>query len=69
MNSTEKEKSTFQNFLLVGLKTAIIPEFSNTNEQINNYLSHLYRGNMDFEEEVLTDNYAPVEYYASKVLR
>ena len=51
-NPTEEEKSIFQNFLLVGLKTAVIPEFSNSNEQVNNYLSHLYKGNMDFDEEV-----------------
>lgn len=66
---TEKEKSKFQNFLLVGLKTTVIPEFSSIDDQINQYLSHLYMGNLEFEEEILTDNYAPVEYYASKALR
>ena len=66
---TEEEKSKFQNFLLVGLKTTLIPEFSSINDQINQYLSHLYKGDLEFEEEILTDNYAPVEYYASKALR
>ncbi|MCD4731677.1 MAG: fused MFS/spermidine synthase [Bacteroidales bacterium] len=66
---TEEEKSKFQNFLLVGLKTKLIPEFSSINNQMNQYLSHLYKGDLEFEEEILTDNYAPVEYYASKALR
>ena len=66
---TDVEKSKFQNFLLVVLKTEIIPEFVSSNDQINQYLSHLYKGNLEFEDEVLTDNFAPVEYYASKALR
>ena len=66
---TENEKSKFQNFLLVGLKTTVTPEFASSNDQINQYLSHLYKGNLEFDGEILTDNYAPVEYYASKALR
>lgn len=66
---TDEEKSKFQNFLLLGLKTTIIPEFISSNVEINHYLSHHYKGNMDFEDEVLTDNFAPVEFYASKALR
>ena len=68
-NPSSEEKSNFQNFLLVGLKSSSIPEFENKNNQINQYLSHLYKGNLDFEEGVLTDNFAPVEFYAAKALR
>ncbi len=68
-NPTAEEKSKFQNFLLVGLKSEIIPEFVSSNDQINHYLSHFYEGNLKFEDEVLTDNFAPVEYYASKALQ
>lgn len=68
-NPTEDEKSKFQNFLLVGLKTENIPEFVSSNDQINQYLSHLYKGKLEFEDEVLTDDFAPVEFYASKALR
>lgn len=68
-NPNDEEKGIFQNFLLIGLKTAVIPAFENENEQINRYLSHLYTGNLEFEEGVLTDNYAPVEFYAAKALR
>lgn len=68
-NPAEEEKSKFQNFLLVGLKSTVIPEFVSSDDLINQYLSHIYKGNLDFEEQVLTDNFAPVEYYASKALR
>lgn len=66
---TEEEKSKFQNFLLVGLKTTVIPEFSSISDEMNQYLSHLYRGNLAYDDNILTDNYAPVEFYASKALR
>ena len=66
---TEKEKHLFQNFLLVGLKTTAEPEFSSINDQINQYLSHLYTGNLADNAEILTDNFAPVEFYASKALK
>jgi len=66
---TEEEKSKFQNFLLVGLKTTVIPEFLSANDQINQYLSHLYKGKLVYDDDILTDNYAPVEYYTSKALR
>ena len=66
---TEAEKSIFQNFLLVGLKTTVVPEFVSSNDQINKYLSHLYKGDLEFNGVILTDNFAPVEYYASKALR
>lgn len=67
-NPTEEEKSKFQNFLLVGLKSSVKPKFVSSNDLINQYLLHKYKGNLDFEEQVLTDNFAPVEYYTSKVL-
>jgi hypothetical protein len=68
-NPSEEEKSKFQNFLLVGLKSSFAPEFESSNDLLNRYLSHLYKGDLNFEGHVLTDNFAPVEYYASKALR
>lgn len=66
---TEEEKSNFQNFLLVGLKTDVVPAFFSENGQINQYLSHLYKNNLEFDGEILTDNFAPVEFYAAKALK
>jgi len=67
-NPTEKEKSNFQNFLLVGLKSDKKPGFISNKEEINQYLSHFISFEPVLGIEVLTDEYAPVEYFASKAL-
>ena len=40
-NPSENEKQYFQNFLLVGLKSHIKPEFTSENEELNRFLNHL----------------------------
>ncbi len=67
-NPTEAEKKYFQNFIIVGLKSDDVPSFKSDNEMLNNYLSNLYKGNLDFDNDILTDEYAPVEYFASRAL-
>jgi len=65
---SEIEKQYFQNFLLVGLKSQIKPEFTSENEELNRFLNHLISIDPGSEAIVLTDEYAPVEFYASKAL-
>ncbi|MBN2174919.1 MAG: hypothetical protein JW731_12365, partial [Bacteroidales bacterium] len=66
-NSGGQEKNYFQNFLLVALKTDQKPTFSSSDPELNKYLSH--RFSVEFEQGiVLTDEYAPVEYFATKAL-
>jgi spermidine synthase len=65
---TEEEKKHFQNFIILGLKSAKIPSFESDNQILNSYISNLYNGDLDFDNEILTDEYAPVEYFASKAL-
>lgn len=68
-NANESEKKRFQNLMLIGLKSPLATPVNNSiDEQLKEYLSR----NVDLESigkgEVLTDEYAPVEYFASKVL-
>lgn len=65
---SEKEKNQFQNFMLVGLKSNEKPVFVSDKEEINQYLSHYISVEPVNGIEVLTDEYAPVEYFASKAL-
>ncbi len=67
-NPTEKEKEYFQNFMLVGLKSGVKPALNSKDEQLNKYLSHLVKIKIDDDLPILTDDYAPVEYYTSKAL-
>jgi len=68
-NPTEEEKDYFQNFMLVGLKSTVTPEFNSNNEELNKYLNHLFKDNLPSDCEVLTDEYAPVEFFAAKGLK
>jgi predicted membrane-bound spermidine synthase len=67
-NPSDDEKKYFQNLLLIGLKSSIKPEFSSDNEELNNYLSHLIDVEIRNSVQILTDEFAPVEYYASRAL-
>jgi len=66
---SEKEKEYFQNIMLVGLKSPIEPQFTSTDTALNKYLQHRIIGEIQNDQEILTDEYAPVEYYTSKVLK
>ena len=66
---TEEQKKYFQNFMLVGLKSTDEPDFHCENAELNNYLSHIFTGNIPDDSEILTDEYAPVEFFASKGLK
>jgi len=65
----EKQKTYFQNFMLVGLKTKIQFPFSSPNQELNKYLSHYVTAKISENLPVLTDEFAPVEYYTSKILK
>ncbi len=67
-NPTEKEKEHFQNFMLVGLKTGVKPSLMSDNKELNEFLSHLVKINIEEDLPILTDDFAPVEYYTSMAL-
>lgn len=67
-NPDKKEKEYFQNFMLVGLKSDIKPSLNSEDEEINKFLTHLVKINIEEDLPILTDDFAPVEYYTSKAL-
>ena len=65
---TEEEKKLFQNFMLIGLKSNLKPTWHNSDIELNEFLSH----KMVLENKhssVLTDEYAPVEYYSTRMIK
>ena len=67
-NPNEKEKAYFQNIMLVGLKSSTRPELISKNQQLNGFLSNIIELKTSDKDFIITDEFAPVEYSASKVL-
>lgn len=65
---SETEKEHFQNIMLVGLKSDQQPEFISKNIELNKYLGNKLDTKLLGSEQILTDEYAPVEFFSSKVL-
>lgn len=57
-----------QNIILVALKSNIKPNFYSNDTIINSYLSHLWKLPINTYLPILTDDYAPVDYYISKTI-
>lgn len=58
-----------QNIILVALKSDKEPIFSSVDLELDQYLKHLWKGNINTDIPILTDDFAPVDYYINKVLR
>lgn len=52
-----------QNIILVALKDIRVPEFKSRDQELNNYLKTLWTQGIALDMTVLTDEYAPVEFY------
>lgn len=64
-----QEKSTLvQNVMLVAIKSDSVPKFISNSEEINNYLSHVWTGEIPQDNPILTDDFAPVEHYKKKMM-
>lgn len=68
-NPTEEQKKHFQNIMLVGLKSTEKPNFISEDLRLNKILSHLTHLELENDPLIITDEFAPVEYFASKVLK
>ena len=44
------------------------PEFTNTDPELNEHLQHLWEKEIYLDLPILTDDYAPVDYYMSKAI-
>ena len=65
----EKQKTYLQNFMLIGLKSSKQVSMTDENPELNSYLSHFLEIKIPQNLPVLTDEYAPVEYYTSKAIK
>lgn len=57
-----------QNIILVALKSKNGQTFNDSNPKLNEYLQHLWKKEIDADMPILTDDYAPVDYYISKAI-
>ena len=57
-----------KNIMLIALKSDNKPVFNSSNPELNGYLQHLYKEAIITSEAILTDDFAPVEYYVRKFL-
>ncbi len=68
-NAKGKEKSYFQNMMLVAFKTPYSGSMNSDDKRINAMLENLISHKFVLDLPILTDDYAPVEYYTYKVLQ
>jgi spermidine synthase len=61
--SYPSDKTTIQNIMLVALKSKEIPAFNDSDKQLNEYLQHLWKSPITSDMPILTDDFAPVDYY------
>ncbi|MEI8360840.1 MAG: fused MFS/spermidine synthase [bacterium] len=57
-----------QNIILVATKSAIKPSLTSQSQQTNAQLSHLWKKEVAEDIPILTDNFAPVDYYINNSL-
>jgi spermidine synthase len=60
--------SNVQNVILVALKSPTIPKLKSANLVLNRYLQHLWEKDVVTDLPILTDDYAPVDYYINKTI-
>ena len=58
-----------QNILLVALKGQTVPSFENDDEELSSYLKHLWKGKVEEDVDILTDDHAPVDQYMLSLIR
>ncbi|MFA5917493.1 MAG: fused MFS/spermidine synthase [Candidatus Gracilibacteria bacterium] len=57
-----------QNIILVALKSDKKPDFYSSDLTLNSYLDHLRKKEIISDLPILTDDYAPVDYYINKTI-
>lgn len=57
-----------QNIVLVAVKSTRDQTFTDPDTNLNEYLDHLWEKTVDSDKPILTDDYAPVDYYISKTI-
>ena len=62
------DKEQLQSVVLVALKSDKIPGFNSSDSILNEYLKHLLKNGIETIVPILTDEFAPVEFYMSKAI-
>lgn len=62
------DSNTVQNIILVALKSEKDQTFKDSDPKLNEYLQHLWKKTVDADIPILTDNFAPVDYYINKTI-
>ena len=57
-----------QNVILVALKSDQQMSFHSADPTLDEYLQHLWTKEVDADVPILTDDFAPVDYYISKII-
>ena len=57
-----------QNIILVALKSKDNQNFNDADPELNEYLQHLWKKEIYDDVPILTDDFAPVDYYISKTI-
>jgi spermidine synthase len=57
-----------QNIILIALKSKDEQVFNDGDPKLNEYLQHLWKKEINIDVPILTDDYAPVDYYISKTM-
>ncbi|MDX9970748.1 MAG: fused MFS/spermidine synthase [Candidatus Gracilibacteria bacterium] len=57
-----------QNIILVALKSENVPDFSLMDDELASFLTNLFTKKIPMDMPVLTDDFAPVDYYMNKAL-
>ncbi len=63
-----KDAGRLQNVMLVAIKSDKIPSLTSENPELNEYLSHRWTEPLPQDMPILTDDYAPVEYYMKSLI-
>ena len=66
--SRPEDTENIQNIILVAIKSTQDKSLKSDNETIDNYLKNLYTGNIPDDLPILTDDYAPVDYYINETI-
>ena len=63
-----ENKEQLQSLVLVALKSNKIPVFNSSDSILNEYLKHFLKNGIETTVPILTDEFAPVEFYMSKAI-
>jgi hypothetical protein len=63
-----KNLDKVQNIILVAIKSKDKQTFNYTWSEFKEYLQHLWKEKINIDKPILTDNYAPVDYYINNAI-